>query len=215
MVSEFLRDLRSHARDAEIIVVDGGSTDATVARANAHCDRVISSARGRAPQMNAGTAVARGDLFWFLHADCRVPPDCLAEIRAALADLRVAGGYFRIQLPRDRAVYRLTDSFAHYAGKVLRIRCADHGFFCRREVFQRVGGFPDVPLMEDVEFYRKMHRQGRIVSVPARLTLSARRYEAVGATKLTAAYGLIATLYALGVPLTTLQKLYRVTSSVE
>lgn len=215
LIAGALRDLRERAPDAEIIVVDGGSDDATPERARPLCDLLISSAPGRGRQMNAGAAVARGDVFWFLHADCRVPENCLREITQALADPRVAGGYFRIRLPADRFVYRLSDSFAHHAGKLLCIRCADHGFFCRREVFERIGGFPDLPLMEDVEFYRAMCQHGRVVAIDARLTVSARRYEKVGATKLTLAYGLIASLYAVGVPPAGLHKLYRATCSTK
>jgi hypothetical protein len=165
--------------------------------------------------MNAGGAIATGDVFWFLYADCSVPKDCVFQIEEALADQRVVGGYFRIRLPRERLVYRLSDSFAHYSGKLLHIRCADHGFFCRSEVFRETGGFPDLPLMEDVEFYRAMRRKGRVVAIASRLTVSARRYERVGATKLTFAYGLIALLYAIGVPPAQLKRLYRATCSVE
>lgn len=147
-------------------------------------------------------------MLWFLHADTEVPSDATVQIERALRDSRVAGGYFRIQLPRDHIVYRLTDSFAHYAGRLLRIRCADHGFFCRREAFQQTGGFPDVPLMEDVGFYRAMHRVGRVASIDSRLTVSPRRYEKVGRTKLTLAYGLIALLYATGWRLRSLRKIY-------
>src|SRR6266498_3323500 len=78
-----------------------------------------------------------------------VPQGCLNEIERIMDDPKVVGGYFRIRLPR-RLVYRLTDSFAHYAGILSRMRCGDHGIFCRRTVFVDIGGFPEVPLMEDV-----------------------------------------------------------------
>src|SRR5438046_4385223 len=77
-------------------------------------------------------------------------------------DPAMSGGYFRVRLRRS-AVYRLTDSFAHYAGLLLRMRCGDHGMFCRRTAFVNVGGFPEVPLMEDVEFFRRLRRCGRVV----------------------------------------------------
>ena len=209
IIADFLGHLRACAPEAELIVVDGGSDDATGAHARGHCDQFIVSTRGRAQQMNAGAGVATGEVLWFLHADCRLTEDCIDAMQNALRDSRVIGGYFRIRLPPQRLVYRLTDSFAHYGGLLLRIRCGDHGFFCRREEFRQIGGFPEVPLMEDVEFYRAMRRRGRVVAVPARLTLSARRYEKIGPTKLTLAYGLIASLYAVGVPRSILQSLYR------
>lgn len=209
LIAPFLRHLRERAPDAELIIADGGSTDGTRSAAKPFCDRLVVSEPGRAQQLNAGARVARGDVLWFLHADSELPAGCLDEIRRAVADPHLAGGYFRIQLPKTHAIYRLTDSFAHYAGIALRIRCGDHGFFCRRGVFWQSGGFPDVPLMEDVEFYRKLHRFGRVRAVQRRLRTSARRYEQFGRTRVTFAYGLIAMLYALRVPLPFLARLYR------
>jgi rSAM/selenodomain-associated transferase 2 len=208
LIRNCLTNLRLRAPEAEIIVVDGGSTDETRERAADLCDQSIVANRSRAIQMNAGARVAHGEILWFVHVGVEVQPRCLDEITRTLNDPEVAGGYFRIRLPPDRSVYRLTDNFAHYAGWLLRIRCGDHGIFCRRDVFEKLGGFPEVPLMEDVEFFRAMYRYGRVCNVGERLRVSARHYEAVGPLRLTLAYGLIATLYALGVPLGTLSLLY-------
>ncbi|MBV9009492.1 MAG: TIGR04283 family arsenosugar biosynthesis glycosyltransferase [Verrucomicrobia bacterium] len=213
-IGTFLKRLRERAPAAELIVVDGASDDGTAQIAAALCDQLIKTGRGRARQMNAGARAATREILWFLHADTEPPRDCVQQVESTLRDRRVAGGYFRIQLPRDRMVYRLTDSFAHYAGKVLRIRCGDHGLFCRREMFERIGGFPEVALMEDVEFFRALRRCGRVRSVNSRLIISARRYEEIGPAKLTLAYGLIATLYALGAPLPLLSRVYRRTCSL-
>ena len=158
--------------------------------------------------MNAGAQAAHGEILWFVHADVEVPAQCLDEIARIMADSNVVGGYFRIRLPR-RFVYRLTDSFAHYAGMLLRMRCGDHGIFCRRTVFDDVGGFPTVPLMEDVEFFRRLHRRGRVVHSQKRIVVSPRRYEAIGRARLTFAYGCIATLYTFGVPSSSLASIYK------
>ncbi len=208
LIEPFLRQLRARAGAAEIIVADGGSTDGTAEAARPLCDRLVVARASRAQQMNAGAAAASGDALWFLHVDSQIPENAVAEMQRAI-ERGAVGGYFRIQLPKDNFIYRLTDSFAHYAGFVLRIRCGDHGFFCRRDAFEAIGGFPNAPLMEDVEFYRALRRRGKVVALSARLRLSPRRYEKVGATRLTLAYGLIATLYALGLPLGTLAKIYR------
>src|SRR5205814_10709711 len=101
-----------------------------------HCDRCLSAPPGRAVQMNAGARAASGDTFWFVHCDCEVPSDCLQRIADALRQPEVIGGFFRIRIPDARFVYRLTDSFAHYIGLLLRMRFADHGFFCRRTTFE-------------------------------------------------------------------------------
>jgi len=209
LIGSFLRHLRQRAPGAEIIVVDGGSADATRELAADLCDQLIITECGRAIQMNAGARVAHGDVFWFLHVDVQIPSKSLDHIAQKLTDPSVAGGFFRIRLPRNHLVYRLSDNFAHYAGGLLRIRCADHGFFCRREVFATLDGFPEVPLMEDVEFFRAMHRCGRVCAIENRLLANPRHYEEVGRLWLTLSYGLIATLYILGTPLSILASIYK------
>jgi rSAM/selenodomain-associated transferase 2 len=208
LIRPFLEHLRERAPGAEIIVVDGGSIDGTAELAAGSCDQLVRSQRGRARQMNTGANAAHGEILWFVHADVEVPVQCLHEIGRIMHDSGVVGGYFRIHLP-GRLVYRVTDSFAHYAGILLRMRCGDHGIFCRRTVFVDAGGFPNVPLMEDVEFFRRLHRYGRVVYSKKRINLSSRRYEEVGPIRLTFAYGSIATLYFFGVSLPTLARIYR------
>jgi len=215
LIRSFLSNLRDRTPGAEIIVVDGASIDGTHELAEGFCDQVIRSGeRSRAKQMNAGADAAGGDIFWFLHADAEVPLESLNEIGRIMRDPKVCGGFFRIRLPAAPAVYRLTDGFAHYAGFLLRIRCGDHGIFCRRTAFVDAGGFPDVPLMEDVEFFRRLRCCGRVVHSNKRIGASPRRYETVGPTRLTFAYGLIATLYAFGVPPSRLAQIYRRTCCV-
>lgn len=208
LIRPFLDHLRERAPGAEIVVVDGASTDGTYELAAGFCDQLIRSGeRSRAIQMNAGARAGGGDIFWFLHADAEVPSGCLDEIGRIMRDPTVSGGYFRIRLPPP-IVYRLTDSFAHYAGLLLRMRCGDHGIFCRRTAFIHAGGFPDVPLMEDVEFFRRLRRCGRVVHSNKRIGASPRRYETVGPLRLTFAYGSIATFYLFGASLSTLVRIY-------
>ena len=210
LIRPFLSNLRERTLGAEIIVVDGGSTDGTDRLAEGFCDHIIrSGARSRARQMNVGADAAGGEIFWFLHADAEVPLESLNEIARIMRNPEVCGGFFRIRLPSAPAVYRLTDGFAHYAGLLFRMRCGDHGMFCRRRAFVDAGGFPDVPLMEDVEFFRRLRRCGRVVHSKKRIGASPRRYETVGATRLTFAYGSIATLYLFGVSMSTLDRIYR------
>jgi rSAM/selenodomain-associated transferase 2 len=207
LIRPFLRHLRERAPEAEIIVANGGSTDGTDQLAAGSCDRLVQSERSRAMQMNTGASAAGGDILWFVHVDAGVPQGCVREIARIMSDPIVAGGYFRIRLPRG-LVYRLTDSFAHYAGILLRMRCGDHGIFCRRTVFVDAGGFPNVPLMEDVEFFRRLRRSGRVMYSDKRIVVSPRRYETVGRLRLTLAYGFIASLYVLGVRLSALAHIY-------
>src|SRR5438876_1949865 len=188
LIRPFLQHLRERAPGAEVIVADGGSTDGAADLAADLCDRFIQSQRSRANQMNSGADAAHGEILWFVHADAELPFECLDEIARILHDSNVAGGYFRIRLPRG-LVYRLTDGFAHYAGLLLRMRCGDHGMFCRRTAFVDAGRFPDVALMEDVEFFRRLRRCGRVVYSNKRIGASPRRYETIGHLRLTFAYG--------------------------
>jgi rSAM/selenodomain-associated transferase 2 len=208
LIRPFLQHLRDRLPEAEIIVADGGSTDGTADLSVGYCDQLVRSRTNRAIQMNAGARAAHGDILWFVHADAEVPWGSFDEIERIMEDPRVVGGYFRIRLPRN-SVYRLTDSFAHYAGILLRMRCGDHGIFCRRTAFTEVGGFPEVPLMEDVEFFRRLQRVGRVVFSNKRILASPRRYEIIGRLRLTIAYGFIATLYNFGVPLSKLASIYK------
>ena len=207
LIRPFLQHLRERAPEAEIIVADGGSSDGTVDLATGLCDQLVRSEPNRAIQMNTGARAARGDILWFVHVDVELPLRCLDEIERIMDDPNVVGGFFRIRLPQG-LVYRLTDSFAHYAGLLLRMRCGDHGIFCRRTVFLDIGGFPKVPLMEDVGFVRQLHRHGRVTYSDKRILISPRRYEAIGRTRLTLAYGFIAMLYIFGVPLSKLASIY-------
>src|SRR5438477_3366195 len=138
LIWPFLQHLRERAPEAEIIVADGGSSDGTVELATGFCDQLVKSERNRAIQMNAGARAAHGDVLWFVHVDAEVPLGCLDEIAGIMNDSEVVGGYFRIRLPRG-FVYRLTDTFAHYAGILLRMRCGDQGLFCRRNAFLDIG----------------------------------------------------------------------------
>ena len=209
LIQPFLARLRERAPGAEIIVVDAASADGTAQLAVGSCDRLVTTGeRSRATQMNAGARVASGDIFWFLHADADVPSGCLDEIGRILRDPTVSGGYFRIRLPPP-VVYRLNYGLTHYAGLLLRMRCGDHGIFCRRTAFVHAGGFPDVPIMEDVELFRRLHRHGRVMHSKRRIAVSPRRYEAVGPLRLTLAYGFIATLYLFGLPPSALSRIYQ------
>lgn len=207
LVRWFLQHLRDRAPEAEIIVADGGSTDDTAVLSTGLCDQLVRSQPNRAVQMNLGARAAHGDVFWFVHVDAEVPQGCLNEIARVLEDPKVVGGYFRIRLPRE-PVYRLTDSFAHYAGILLQMRCGDHGLFCRRTAFFDIGGFREMPLMEDVEFFRELQRRGRVMYSHKRILVSPRRYETIGPLRLTLAYGLITVLYIFGIPLSKLASIY-------
>ena len=209
LIADFLGHLRERVPGAELIVVDGGSDDQTVALANQQADRVLRSPRGRAKQMNAGATVAGGEILWFVHVDSLVPPDPHGRMARALDDPRTVGGCFRLRFPRRQWVYRISDSLGNVAVDLFRIALGDHGIFCRRAAFARVGGYPDVPLMEDAEFYRRLRRVGRMRQLPAYIISSPRRYEQLGPVRTTAFYLLILVLYLAKTPPRTLFVIYQ------
>ena len=210
IIGGFLRHLRARAPGAEIIVADGGSGDDTAGLARAQADHVLAAPRGRARQMNAGAAVARGEVLWFLHADSCVPHEPLRVIADALAGPGIAGGCFRLCFPKRNWVYRVSDSLGNVAVDIFRIALGDHGIFCRRAAFRAVGGYPDVPLMEDADFYRMLRRRcGRMRQVPAFIVSSPRRYEQFGPVRTTVHYLVILALYLADARTETLLAVYR------
>lgn len=145
-----LRRLRAAFPDCELLVVDGGSTDGTAERAARHA-RTITAGRGRARQMNAGAEVTSGDVLWFVHVDCLVPDTALAELRHALADPAVVAGGLRIRFDRATAGLTWLRVTSNLRARRLGLIFGDQALFVRRAVFDRLGGFPELPLMEDLE----------------------------------------------------------------
>ena len=206
-IRPFLRHLRCRAPAAELIVIDGGSHDATQELASDLCDVLISSAAGRGIQMNAGVQASSGDVLWFLHADCEAPPDAVTSILTAL-DTGSVGGCFRVLLPDPRPIFRIHDSWAHWIGKALRVRCGDHGIFCTRKSFHAIGGYNNVLLMEDVDLVRGLHTQGAFAWLSQRLILSTRRHDQVGPYWYTFVCASIVALYCMRLPNDLLAQLY-------
>lgn len=209
LIGLFVAHLRVRAPDAEIIVVDGGSRDGTRSIAGSLADVVINAPQGRASQMNAGAAIANGDVLWFLHADSVLPLNAVRDIEAALNDPQTAGGCFRLRLPDSKRIYRISDSVGNLGVQVFGFALGDHGIFCRRSSFEKSGGYPDVPILEDAEIYRRLGRNGRMRQLRAEIISSPRSYQRWGPYRTTAIYFCILVLYVLGVPIRFLYPLYR------
>src|SRR5207253_1164721 len=160
-IAETVRALRA-LDPCQIIVADGGSTDGTLAAAQG-ADGVLSAPRGRAAQMNAGAAHARGDILVFLHADCRLDPDALADAAKLLRRPAVIAGCFRMRVDAEGILYRCLDAAATARVRLTGLIYGDQGLFLRRANFIRLGGFPPVPFLEDVLFSKTLRRAGRIV----------------------------------------------------
>ena len=177
-VQATLRALAAQPGPMERIVVDGGSTDATVEQA-APLATVVEGPKGRGPQMNRGAAAATGDALLFLHADTRLPPDGLRHIRTALSCDAVESGIFRLSFDRASPLLRLYSWCTRLPW--IRIAFGDRGLFVQREAFHAVGGFPEWPLFEDLELAARLHQRGTFRFLPHAVTTSARRFETYGA----------------------------------
>ena len=185
-IARAIRSCRE-AGPCEVIVVDGGSRDRTVEIARGEADAVIAAPRGRAAQMNAGAAVARGEVLLFLHADTLLPAGSATAVVGALQDPAVIGGAFRVRLAASpgagrylRAALGITGRMIGARGGVSRSYSGDQAIFVRAETFRAAGGYPEIPLMEDVELSRRMRRAGKTVLLPLRVETSGRRWEAWG-----------------------------------
>ena len=184
----------------EVIVVDGDPAGGTLQ--TIQDDRVVTmtSPPWRSRQMNAGAAAARGPTLIFLHADTRLPPDALSDIDAALRGDKFVGGAFRLRFDSDRFIYRLMSGFVTIRSRWNRLPYGDQAIFLRRGYFERIGGYSEIPLMEDVDIVRRIRRLGgRIKILDSSVRTSRRRLEAEGVARRVLQNWLITVLYAVGV----------------
>jgi rSAM/selenodomain-associated transferase 2 len=166
-------------RGCELIVVDGGSRDGTIALANPLSDRVLTAPRGRAAQMNAGAAAARGDVLLFLHADTKLPANADALICDGLAQSGRIWGRFDVRFDQG-GVMPLIAIMMNLRSRLTCVATGDQAIFVTRAAFNAVGGFPVQPLMEDIAFSSRIRRVGCPEYIRARVTTSARRWQTQG-----------------------------------
>ncbi|NNM06947.1 MAG: glycosyltransferase [Gemmatimonadetes bacterium] len=194
---------------AEVIVVDGGSSDNTVAVADAAGARVLASEPHRARQMNAGARAANGDIFLFLHADTLLPSDYAQAVAGALTDERVAIGAFTLALDGDSPLNRVTEAAVRFRCRVSSLPYGDQALFLRADTFRAVGGFTDMPLMEDFELVRRLKNRGRVEILQQPVVSSSRRMERLGVIRSTVINFAIVAAYHLGVSPERLARWYR------
>ena len=210
-VTDCIKPLTNAPDCSEVIVVDGGSTDGTSDRVREIPGvRLIATpaGSGRAAQMNAGAGLATGDVFLFLHADTRLPGDAFGLILRSLEDPRVVGGRFRLRIAGEGAIYAWIGLISTWRSRFLNITYGDQAIFVRRTVFDRLGGFPILPIFEDSEFCLRASRIGRFVMVPAYAVTSPRRWERCGIFRTILLMWLLKVLYRLSVSPERLSKLY-------
>jgi rSAM/selenodomain-associated transferase 2 len=196
--------------DAEIIVADGdyeGSTLREISNTNV---KKILCPKGRARQMNCGAAKSSGDILIFLHADTRLPEKALKKIATLLEDETIVGGAFDLGIDSQRFAFRIIEKIASIRSRLTRIPYGDQALFIRRDYFQSLGGFKDIPIMEDIELMHRIKQgRGKINILKDKVTTSPRRWETEGVVFCTLRNWFLITLYLLGAKPETLAKFYR------
>ena len=204
-----LQSLRCDGR-LEIIVVDGDPEERTLKALKSDGVVTARSEKGRGRQMNAGALLASGDILLFLHADTQLPEDGLLRIRATVKDGRCVGGSFDLGIRSDRFCFRLVEKAASLRSRITRVPYGDQAIFMRKDFFLRLGGFSDLPVMEDIDLMRRVRRSGaRIQIIKEKVGTSARRWEKEGVLVCTLRNWMLVLLYLVGVAPHRLARYYR------
>jgi len=206
---EHVRDLRASG-GAEIIVVDGDPAGRTIKVARHMGVKTAISEKGRGIQMNLGASLAEGEILIFLHADTLLPPDALELIETAMADGSCIAGAFDLAIDSERPAFRLIEKAASFRSRMTRIPYGDQTIFIRKRDFRDLGGFRDIPIMEDVEIMRRIKkRMGKICIIERAVMTSPRRWEKEGIVYTTLRNWLLIALYFCGVKPEKLIRFYR------
>jgi rSAM/selenodomain-associated transferase 2 len=193
----------------EILVVDGGSTDSTILRARRAGATVINTAAGRARQMNAGAARATGSVLLFLHADTLLAPDYVGAVSTALHEPKVAAGAFRFRIAENFAGKWIVERMTHLRSRWGSMPYGDQALFLRKSLFEEIGGYANLPIMEDYELVRRLRHWGRVVTLAHAATTSGRRWRRLGFLRTTAVNRLTILGYLCGVAPERLGAFYR------
>ena len=174
-ISALLENLADQEGDYEIIIADGGSTDDTLAKCITYRDiKIVTSEKGRALQMNKGASIAMGKTLLFLHADTKLPEKGIQAIEKAMGDNKVKGGSFYAKFDDKNRILNFLACFTRINNTYLT--WGDQGIFVRKTIFDEIGGYKDIPVMEDLEIQKKLRRKGRFIKLPLAVTTSARRF---------------------------------------
>ncbi len=211
-INSFIDEIKGQSFDGdfEIIIVDGDPQCGTIKAISDNCVICITSSKGRARQMNAGAAIARGAILIFLHADTKLPVCALQKISRVLGNPKYIGGAFDLGIDSDRLILKYIAVRASVRSRLSRIPYGDQAIFIRKNYFDKIEGFRDIPLMEDVDLMRRIKKDGKKIHILRdKVMTSARRWENEGAVYTTLRNKIIVILYYLGVSPRKLAKLYK------
>ncbi|GFN35012.1 TIGR04283 family arsenosugar biosynthesis glycosyltransferase [Tepidimicrobium xylanilyticum] len=207
-IENLLKDLSGLSGEKEIIVVDGGSHDNTVEIASKY-SKVVGSKKGRGKQMNEGAKTARGNVLWFVHSDSKVSQDALGGIEEAITEGYIGGGFSLYFNDYDTKFMRFVSTTSNWRARYLKLFFGDQGIFIRRDIFNDLGGYKEIELMEDWDFSRRMAKKGKMKLLDIKIGTSARRFKQGGQLRTLLLMHRIKILYMLGVPPSKLNKIYR------
>lgn len=197
-------------RNFEVIVVDGDPDRNTLSAINHKGVIPVSAEKGRGRQMNAGAAIARGEILIFLHADTHLPFNALRQIGSAMEQKRYIGGVFDLGIRSDRLALKIIARLASLRSRLTRIPYGDQAIFMRKDYFNKIGGYREIPLMEDVELLQRVKKMGdKIWIISDRVSTSPRRWEKEGIVCCTLRNWILQGLYLMGVSPHKLAKFYR------
>lgn len=211
VIGERIRRIRAALAGAnpEVIVVDGDPGKSTLRVLNDPGVISLASPRGRAVQMNRGAEAASGEILLFLHADTDLPAGACTRIHRALADPSITAGAFDLAIRSPRAAFRVIERVASRRSRITRIPYGDQGIFLHRAYFQEIGGYREIPLMEDVDLMRRIKKRGdRIAFLDVPVSTSARRWEKEGILRCTLRNWILVSLFLLGMPAERLARFY-------
>ena len=203
-----LDDLHRRWPDAETVIVDGGSTDDTAAIVRTFASQLLISERGRARQMNAGAGAASGDILVFLHGDSQLPDGALEAIASALDGREIGWGRFDIAIDGRHKLLPLVAATMNFRSRITSVATGDQAIFVTRAALDAVGGFPDIPLMEDIGLSKRLRRLAKPVCLRERVVTSGRRWDANGLVRTVLTMWTLRLGYFVGVAPERLAKAY-------
>lgn len=195
------------SRKAELIFVDGGSTDRSIEIARQY-GVVLESKKGRAVQMNYGAQQARNDILFFLHADNVISRETLSNIEEIMCKDTFIGGCLSQRIDNKRPIFRLIEAQGNIRARVSKVFYGDQGIFVRKDIFSQTGGFPEVPIFEDVLFTRKLKGAGKTAVLADKIIVSPRRWQKRGIIKTTIMFTRLSAMFRMGFPLERIKRLY-------
>jgi rSAM/selenodomain-associated transferase 2 len=203
-VKPFLNNLRGLEGDFELILVDGGSWDRTLSEVEIHKNgfprrlKLLEADRGRGLQMNRGAQMAEGNILLFLHIDCLIQKDSLRLIEKLIHGKKIIGGGFRQAFLSPDLFLKLQSGIGNLRAGLTRTFYGDYGIFIRKDIFDQVGGFDNIPFLEDVEMCKKVKKYGKLIQINHSILTSPRRYLNKGKLRLIAAFTLAILLNSAG-----------------